>query len=321
MAAGDDKASRAMEMMAKAEAAKNKWTLWPSNSKYEEAAQYYENASNLFRTAKQNNMAGKALMNAAEMNLKCSNTFEAANNFVKAANCFRKDSPAEAVHCLRIAIAHYTDSGKFAQAARHSQEVGEILESQLELEEAINAYETAAEYLEGNNNASQAAKCLLKVASFSAQLEKYDRAIEIFEQVGQLYLGINLLKWSANELFLKAGLCHLANGDLVGAKRAIQTYKEINVTFSSKRECKFLEELVKAFEKPDVNEFSKSCGQYDSMTPFDAWMTTILLRIKNKMPGLPGSGLAPPSVAGMASAPPSASSAPIAAPPLPDDLS
>ena len=309
-----------MEMMARAEAAKSKWTLWPSNSKYEEAAQLYENASNLFRTAKQNNAAGKALMAAAEMNLKCSNTFEAANNYVKAANCFRKDSPAEAVSCLRVAIAHYTDTGKFSQAARHQQEVGEILESQLELDEAINAYETAAEYLEGNNNPSQAAKCLLKVASFSAQLEKYDRAVEIFEQVGQLYLGINLLKWSANDLFLKAGLCHLANGDLVGAKRAIQTYKEINPTFSSKRECKFLEELVKAVEEGHVDNYSKSCGQYDSMTPFDAWMTTILLRIKNKISTPAGIGLPAasslgggPSFGGMPS--------PASAPPLPEDLS
>ena len=318
--AAESQANRAYEQLAKAEVAKNKWTFFSSTSKYEEAASFYENASNLFRTAKMNVEAGKALMEAAQMNLKCDSHFEAANNYVKAANCFRKDSPAEAVACLRTAISLYTDSGKFAQAARHHQEVAEILESQLELEEAINAYETAAEYLEGNNNPSQAAKCLLKVASFSAQLEKYERAIEIFEQVGQLYLGINLLKWSATELFLKAGLCHLANGDLVGAKRAILTYKEINPThFGNKRECKFLEELCKAIEEGKIDDFSRVCGSYDSMTPFDAWMTTILLRIKNKIAGPTAMALPP------AALPPSAGPLPpsmgSAAPALPDDLS
>jgi hypothetical protein len=54
--------------------------------------------------------------------------------------------------------------------------------------------------------------CLLKVAHFSAQLEKYDRAIEIFEQVANASLDNQLAKWSLKEYFLKAGLCHMCTG-------------------------------------------------------------------------------------------------------------
>lgn len=37
---------------------------------------------------------------------------------------------------------------------------------------------------------SSANKCLLKVAGYAAQLEQYQKAIEIFEQVGTLPFGL-----------------------------------------------------------------------------------------------------------------------------------
>lgn len=284
---------KADDLMRKAEAAKTRWTLFSGNAKYEEAAGLYEQAANHYRTSKQVAATAKALTLAAEMNIKCGDMTQAVNNYVKAANAYRKDDPHEAVRCLRVAISFSTDSGRFSAAARYQQDVGEILEAQLELEGAIQAYELAAEYFEGDNNSSQSAKCLLKVAHFCAQLEQYDRAIEVFEIVGRLYLANSLLKWSARALLLKAGLCHLANGDLISAQRGIGRYKEMDPTFAAQRECKFLEQIVKSFAENQVKDFSTACGAFDQVTPFDAWFTTILLRIKNKMfvgPGGPGMG-------------------------------
>lgn len=59
---------------------------------------------------------------------------------------------------------------------------------------------------------SLAHKCLLKVATFAAQLGMYDKAIEKFEEVASASLDNQLMKWSLKEYFLKAGLCHLATG-------------------------------------------------------------------------------------------------------------
>ena len=93
------------------------------------------------------------------------------------------------------------------------------------------------------NKYSSASQCLLKVAQYSAQLEHYEKAIEIYEQVGKTSLENNLLKWSVKEYFLKAGLCHLCQGDVVSAKRAVENYKDLDSSFGSQRECKFLEVL------------------------------------------------------------------------------
>jgi len=50
------------------------------------------------------------------------------------------------------------------------------------------------------------------------------KAIKHFENVGHKYLKTPLIKTNAKDLFFKAGLCYLANDDIVGAKRAIQNF-------------------------------------------------------------------------------------------------
>ena len=50
-------------------------------------------------------------------------------------------------------------------------------------EKAIQHFEQAADYFRGEENNSSANKCQLKVASFSAELESYKKAIAIYEQV------------------------------------------------------------------------------------------------------------------------------------------
>ena len=51
------------------------------------------------------------------------------------------------------------------------------------MESAIAAYEKAADFYEGDNSTSRANTCLIKVATFAAQLENYDKAIELFDKV------------------------------------------------------------------------------------------------------------------------------------------
>lgn len=90
----------------------------------------------------------------------------------------------EAISCLLKAIEIYTDMGRFTMAAKHHQSIAEIYESEaVDLERAVHHYEQAADYFRGEESNSSANKCLLKVAQYAAQLENYDKAIQIYEQV------------------------------------------------------------------------------------------------------------------------------------------
>lgn len=95
---------------------------------------------------------------------------------------------AEAISCLLKAIEIYTDMGRFTMAAKHHQSIAEIYESEaVDLERAVHHYEQAADYFRGEESNSSANKCLLKVAQYAAQLENYDKAIQIYEQVMEIF--------------------------------------------------------------------------------------------------------------------------------------
>lgn len=82
------------------------------------------------------------------------------------------------------AIEIYTDMGRFTMAAKHHQSIAEMHESDtVDFERAIQHYELAADYFRGEESNSSANKCLLKVAQYAAQLQNYDKAIKIYEQV------------------------------------------------------------------------------------------------------------------------------------------
>lgn len=78
--------------------------------------------------------------------------------------------------------------GRFTMAAKHHQSIAEMYESEaVDLERAVHHYEQAADYFRGEESNSSANKCLLKVAQYAAQLENYEKAIQIYEQAGYMF--------------------------------------------------------------------------------------------------------------------------------------
>lgn len=97
----------------------------------------------------------------------------------------------EAISCLLKAIEIYTDMGRFTMAAKHHQSIAEMYESEaVDLERAVHHYEQAADYFRGEESNSSANKCLLKVAQYAAQLENYEKAIQIYEQASYMFLAV-----------------------------------------------------------------------------------------------------------------------------------
>lgn len=76
------------------------------------------------------------------------------------------------------------------------------------------------------------------MAKYAAQLEKYEKAIEIYEQVASSCVDSSLLKYSAKEYFFRATLCHLAI-DVLNATHALNKYDDMYPSFADSREYKF----------------------------------------------------------------------------------
>lgn len=247
------------------------------------------------------------------MNAKLGNQYEQATQYVNAAGCIKSSDPATYASLLKRSVLYvshvdpasasafarshgrarcfasdcslFCELGRFNMASKTQKDIGEMYEAENNLEEAIAAYELAAEYYNGEGAATSANKVLLKVALFSSQLERYDRAIEIFERVAASSLDNTLTKFSVKEYFLQGALCHLCTGELVAGRRALERYLDLDLTFHGSREAVFLDDIMQAIEADDVDLFTSKIVEYDRISKLNHWKTTILLRIKNSFFG------------------------------------
>ncbi|OQR75085.1 soluble NSF attachment protein-like [Tropilaelaps mercedesae] len=261
--------------------------IFGGGARVDEACELYSRAGNTFKMAKNWLQAGNAFREAANLHRKSGNRHEAGSALVDAAKCYKSCEPTQAVECLKKAVEIYTDMGRFTMAAKHHVTIAELYESELnDIEKAVGHYEIAADYYKSEESNSAANKCLLQVAKYAAQLEKYERAIEIYEQVASSCVDSSLLKYSAKEYFFRATLCHLAI-DVLNATHALNKYDEMYPSFADSREYKFGKSLVKAVEDEDIDAFTAAVTEYDSISRLDKWYTSILLHIKRGLQSEP----------------------------------
>ncbi|ORZ02166.1 soluble NSF attachment protein [Syncephalastrum racemosum] len=276
---------QAQELLQQADKRLNGWSWFGGGNRQEEAAELFEKAGNTFKLAQRLPEAGDAFTKAADLFKKTPDTnYEASKALENAAKCFKKSNPEAAIGALKDAIAIDKDAANFRNAAKHHQEIAEIYESDIvDLEGALQNWQEAAQLYMADDSQAMVNKCLLKVAYFSAQLEKYELAIEKFEEVATASVDNQLTKWSLKEYFLKAGLCHLCTGDHVRTQRALERYCNMDITFENTREYKFLQSILECIEEDDLEMFTQKVYEFDQMTKLDQWKTSILLKIKKTM--------------------------------------
>ncbi|WRX21116.1 hypothetical protein QQP08_013603 [Theobroma cacao] len=304
--------------------------------------------------------AGSTYVKLSNCHLKLESKHEAAQAYVDAAHCYKKTATKEAISCLQQAVNMFCDIGRLSMAARYYkvvvfllllfphihhpavrslydnaaviqthgcliyvQEIAELYESEQNIEQAIDYYEKAADFFQNEEVSTSANQCKQKVAQFAAQIEQYQKAIEIYEEIARQSLTNNLLKYGVKGHLLNAGICQLCKGDVVAITNALERYQELDPTFSGTRECKLLADIASAIDEEDVTKFTDVVKEFDSMTPLvcqsplqmlvgwsrthwilvlspeittlmclllfpqnavqDSWKTTLLLRVKEKL--------------------------------------
>ncbi|KAH8178018.1 soluble NSF attachment protein, SNAP domain-containing protein [Sarocladium implicatum] len=253
--------------------------------KYQNAADAFIEAANSFKMQSQLLEAGRAFEKAAEIqtnNLK--EPDDAANTLTDAFKAYRTVDPPAAARCLNVAIDRYCAKGNFRRAASQKEQLAAHYEETMgDIKSALEAYEAAAGWYEGDNANALANKLWLKVADVAALEGDYYKAIEQYEKVAQQSINNNLMKYSVKDYLLKAGICHLATGDLVAAQRALERYREIDPQFAGQREHMLLTDLVEAVEAKSQEQFTDKLFQFDQINKLDKWKTTILVRVKNSI--------------------------------------
>ncbi|CAL0304729.1 unnamed protein product [Lupinus luteus] len=276
-----DQLAKAEEFEKKAEKKLTGWGLF--GSKYEDAADLFDKSANSFKLAKSWDKAGSTYLKLANCHLKLESKHEASQAYVDAAHCYKKTNITESVSCLDHAVNLLCDIGRLSMAARYLKEIAELYESEQNIEQAVVYYEKSADFYENEEVTASANQCKQKVAQFAAQLEQYQKSIEIYEEVARQSLNNTLLKYGVKGHLLNAGICQLCKGDVIAITNALERYQELDPTFSGTREYRFLADIAAAIDEEDIGNFTDVVKEFDSMTPLDSWKTTLLLRVKEKL--------------------------------------
>lgn len=257
------------------------FSKWFTGIKYDEAADDYKRAGNLFKLAKNLQKAGEAYYKAGETLLLAKSSIEAAHAFSDAATCWRKTSPKEAAQCLERLISLVADEGRFSMAAKHEKDLAELYEKDiLDIDSAMVHYERAAELYDQENAPGSAKPCLIKLAKFAAEKGDYPKAIELYEKIAKGCLENRLTQWGSREFFFKAGVCYLAQQDLIGTKKAIERYINMYPNFERDRECELLQKIVKAVEDFDPSAFTNAVRDYDEITKLEDFLVPLLVKVR-----------------------------------------
>lgn len=258
--------------------------MFGGSSREEAATELLEKAATQYKLAKSWNEAGQVYEQLTGLHMKLESQTDAAAAWVDASRAYSKAGVTDkSGHCLRRAVEMYTSMGRLGMAARHLKALAEEAEKADNKAEAMELYEQAGSMFATEDSSSEASKCQLKVAFFSADMGNYPAAIKIFEEVGRKAADNNLLRFSARGHLLNAGLCHLAGSDEIGIQRAIEKYEDIDLQFAGSREGNLLKDLASDLEAGDGQAFADHLAEFDSMTRLDKWKTTLLLKVKKRI--------------------------------------
>ncbi|KAL3630541.1 hypothetical protein CASFOL_023525 [Castilleja foliolosa] len=276
-----DHLARAQDFESQAEKKLGGWGLF--GSKHEDAADLFDKAANAYKLAKSWDQAGATYVKLANCHLKLDSKHEAANAYADAAHCYKKSNIKESITCLDESINLFMDIGRLNMCARYYKEIAELYEQEQNLDKVIEYYEKAADLFQSEDVTTSANQCKQKIAQYASQLELYQKAIEIYEEIARQSLNNNLLKYGVKGHLLNAGICQLCKNDVVAINNALERYQDLDPTFSGTREYKLLADLATAIDEEDMAKFTDAVKEFDSMTQLDAGKTTLLLRVKEAL--------------------------------------
>ncbi len=258
--------------------------------KYEIAAEHYNKAAillgrtNIKRAAEMKIQEAKMLIESSGdlkyKKLRIVNAYKEAGQFYKKINEFHT-----AISTYELALPYSIMNNDSLYEIYGL--IGDLYESNDLHEKALNAYETQAEYI-NENHQSLNKNPLLKVAELSIILQKYERAIEIYEYIATAYKDKGVLRFKGCDYFLLSSLCYIINDDYVGLTRALTTYPDKNHAFLRSKESELVNNIIGIINPENtctvadkIKQYSTLCQQYDNIKTLSPILVIALTKVKD----------------------------------------
>ena len=153
-----------------------------------------------------------------------------------------------------------------------------MYEQKKDTQNARAAYSETAQWFEDDNAPALANKLNLKAAEFAALDGDYLDAAQRFDHVAEQSKDNHMMRFSLKIYFLNGGICHLAL-DIIGAKRALASYCEMDSSFPTTDQYRLLADLTEIVEQGDSEAFVDRLRQFEDKTnKLPDWQTAVFRR-------------------------------------------
>lgn len=259
------------------------FSFW-TRDKSDDIIQCYSLASNKYKLCHKWKEAAECLLKKAELHKDNDEESYQASSIFDAATIMKKYDMKEAINYMSKAAGIYGKIGRFAMSGKCEKNAADMFMELRDYENASVKFKKAAYYFEMDEYSTcNYSKCRLSYAEVIAQYcKKYTEAILIFEEEAAKSLKNQLLKYGAKDLYIKAGILHIVEGDMVNAQICIDNYSTNDDMFSDSQEKVLLDSIIKAINENDETQYQEAVTEYESIRRLCPWVKCFLNIIEKR---------------------------------------
>lgn len=265
---------------------------WFSSPHYEDAADLFIKAGNLYVMQRQDNykeQAASCYFRAAGNYLQCDDEFIAMDSYKRASPLYLTMTPPntrQALYCLQQVYNYYSSKGEWDRSGKYMMEIAEIHAGISGSDtQTITAYQDAANAFYLSKSWASYDACISKKATLLAQLGRFNEAAIAFRDLcddisSAVSAGNKLRSYSLDEFVFCSICCYVIDGDLVSAERIYEKYHSRSGITGERI---FLRNILNAVREEDVNMFQGALNDYNDTRVLDDRKIFLLLKIKERL--------------------------------------
>lgn len=263
---------------------RNKITGFFNPPQWGEAAEIYEKVANIYKCNKKFMEAIEYYIKARDFFKKNGDDYNACQcNINAAASAQHSSRPEKSIELLNLVIIYYTEKSDHHRMGDYYQKIAELYHGTNNTEKSIEYYKEAMDCYDMCSSTVSYTKCSENLADSLCKQNKYKDACDIYKNIFVKNLNNQYLKFQSRKYFIKCILCLLATGDIVASQKLFDEMTDLDYTLESYREYRFISTMITCVSEIDIFNFELECKSYDSLTPLDPWMISILCYIKEQM--------------------------------------
>ena len=263
----------------------------PVATRMENAAALYKDAAAQYKRASAFGRAGDAHVKQAECYKAADSITEASGAYKDACTMYKKSGDIKKAVGFNVMLAEmYEEKSRTSQAAKVYGELSLMYQEINQDEDAILSFESQARCYVILDQSMHEIETKTKLADLCAKLERYPKAIELYEEVAEPRNGRPNNR--ANEIYWKAMLCHMVNeikttGDIKMSAAHLTRYADLSPNFDkgvNRRNYVLLQKLFDAFAAESKDQFEIALQEHERAAgTLTAWDIKCLGIVKDSL--------------------------------------